>query len=99
METFKLVVDGIDLTEEDRKRIESGIERAMVEALDGKTKGLVFVPAVHPDGLDRITAHIPNGGWLIRESLLKQEHDQMKNQFKDAHMGQPLRLDEIVGQG
>lgn len=93
MESFKLVIDGIDLTKEDRKRIEKGIERAMAEALAGKTKGMVFRPVIQPggvahhdggaegaehEGFSRIRELLPNGGILIRELMAEKELEQTK---------------------
>jgi len=92
METFKLVVDGIDLTEEDRERIESGIEKAMVEALAGKGKGMHLHPILQPhhrqpekfrlpEKFRQITEGMPNGGILITPALEAELPQLMSQEF------------------
>ena len=91
MEMFKLIVDGIDLTEDDRKRIERGIEKAMVEALAGKGKGMHMHPIIQPQHREpvkfrqpefrQITDGMPNGGILITPALEAELPQLMSQEF------------------
>jgi len=96
METFKVVIDGIDLTEEDRERIEHAIHRAMLGAFAGDGEGdgdgtggeIEFRRVVHTEGLKPVHPGRPNGEILLRAGLEKELQEILEKEFgPDARLG------------
>jgi len=105
METFKVVIDGIDLTTEDRERIEGGIHRAMLEFFAGDDEGdgdgtgarVDFFPIVHPKGVGRVHPGRPNGEILLRAGLEKELQEILAKEFgPDARAGDVRARAEIL---
>lgn len=100
METFKLVVDGIDLSKQDRERIESRMEKAMLEVLAGRLDGMKLFPIAHPEGVPKLTHGMPNGGILISLALAEKELPQLlESQFGPEAEVADVRVDRGLAGG
>ncbi|HEU4706449.1 MAG TPA: hypothetical protein VFS64_04615 [Solirubrobacterales bacterium] len=96
METFKLVVDGIDLTAEERRQIEKGIEKVLLETAGkagagagGDRPKMLFKP--FPKEVKQVRDGIRNGGWLLRADLARTEREALVKSLEEREFGSAAR--------